>query len=104
MMGFENFHNDEDSEPFGFLNAISVNLLHLGLLTYPISNQSRPSRILYLSSCYSAFLLFSFYTADLTSLMTSGSSEENIKSFEDAHEAGLIMGVMEGTGAQSLME
>ena len=103
-MGFENFHHEADSESFGFLNAISVNLLHLGLLSYPILYQSRTSRILCLSSCFSTFVLFSFYTADLTSLMTSGSSGDTIKSFQDAHNMGLTMGVMEGMGAQILVE
>ena len=93
--GIELFHIKIDSEPFGFFNAISLNFQLLIQRDYPITKESLSTRVLFVATCISSFVLFSFYTADLTSLMTSGSSPSPIKSFKDAYDLGydiLVLG------------
>ena len=100
----DHLHDLDDSEPFGILNALAMNLLHLGQLGYPLSKNTLTSRVLLLSSCLSSFILYSFYTADLTSLMTSGSKSYSIRSFHDAYEMGVEVALWGGSGIQTLVE
>ena len=100
----EHLHNIDDSETFGFLNALAMNLLHLGQLSYPLSKKALATRILFLSSCWSSFVLFCFYTADLTSLMTSGVETSSIHSFENARSLGVKMAMIEGTALQTIIK
>ena len=97
-------HDFGDSEPFGFLNALALNLLHLGQLGYPLSKNALTTRILLLCSCLSSFVIYCFYTADLTSLMTAGSSASSIKSFQDALNLGVTVAFWGGTALQTIIE
>lgn len=84
----DNFHAKDDPETFGFLNAISLNILIVVQKDYSITKESLSTRILFLTFCISSFVLFSFYTADLTSLMTSGSAPSPLRSFKDVYDNG----------------
>ncbi len=97
----EQFHSNIDSEPFRFLNAISLNVLILLQKDYPVTKETIPTRLLFISFCFSSFLLFSFYTADLTSLMTSGSPETLLRSFDAVYENGYDIIVWGGTSFEA---
>ena len=77
----ETFHDNE--EKFSFLSAISLVALVLLQLSHPISVNKGPSRILFYSLCMGSFLLFGFYTADLTSLMTAASPAMDVNTLEE---------------------
>ena len=46
---------------------------------YPVTVRTTPSRILYFVTCASAFIVFAFYTAVLTSYMTAQDAPPTIK-------------------------
>ena len=101
ITGVEIFHDHNDSERFGFLNAISLNLQLLIQKDYQITKESSSTKFLFLTFCLTSFLLFSFYSADLTSLMASGSSPSFIKSFKDAYDMGYDILVLGGSSLET---
>ncbi len=100
---FINFkHNDQ--EPTGIIKAIAINLRILIQLNYPIKINTKSTKIFFLTICLSSFILFSFYTADLTSLMTSGPIPNQIRSLSDAYDVGLSVLITKGTALQTVIE
>ena len=97
-------HDSNSSETFGFLNALSLNLLHFGLKDYQISKQALSTRIIFMTSCFSSFVIFGFYSADLTSLMTSGAKTNTIASFQDARDLGIQVALRSGEALQTIVE
>ena len=104
VSNIENLHNIDNHEKFGFCNALALNLLHICQLSYPFSKKTLTTRILFLSSCLSSFVLFCFYTADLTSLMTSGVETSSIRSFETAKDLGIKIAMMEGVALETIVK
>ena len=100
-LDINHFHDKSDSEPFGFLNALSLALQLLIQRDYPITKKSISTRLLFITFCFTSFLLFSFYTADLTSLMTSGSPETLLRSFDAVYENGYDIIVWGGTSFEA---
>ncbi len=70
--GMDAFHDSRDPERFTFLNGLAVNLLFLIQMGYSVVAFSLSSRILLFASGLMAYLVFSYYTCDLTARMTSG--------------------------------
>ena len=81
--GTNNLHINDDSESFGFMNGIGVAFMFLVQHNYMLSVRSVSSRILHLTVGLCTYLIFSHYSADLTTMMTVGSHEPSIKSFSD---------------------
>ena len=71
VLGLEIFHEKTDSEPFGLDNALALVLSAHVLKSYPMSFKTIPSKVLFVTLSASAYLLFAYYTADLTSMMTT---------------------------------
>ncbi len=70
-LGSERFHGLGDSEGFTWLNAVSLEVILLMQRDYCVTKARVSSRIIFQSSCLFCFVVFSFYTGVLTSLMTS---------------------------------
>ena len=68
-----------DTETFGVLNSFSLVSMIFLQRDYPVMVRSTPSRILYFITCISAFIVFAFYTAVLTSYMTAQEAPPQIK-------------------------
>ena len=77
-----------DSERFSIMNSIAMVCLLLVQKEYPLSVSKKSSRTLYLTLLFGAFLLFSYYSAFLTSLITAKLQPEKIKSFKEIFDLG----------------
>ena len=81
---------------------VFLNFIQLGYSSY--STDRLANRLLVLSICILSFIIFAYYTADLTSLMTSGPKAVTIKSFEEALEADYKFIVWPDTSYETLMK
>ena len=81
--GTNSLHISYESESFSFVNGIGVALMFMVQQNYTLSLRSISSRILYLTVGLCTYVIFSLYSADLTTMMTVGSHEPSIKSFGD---------------------
>ena len=77
------FHSEDDSESFGPLNSVALVATMIMQLTYEVGVKSASARILFYITSVSAYLLFAYYTCDLTARMTSGPAPVPIRSFRD---------------------
>ena len=83
----ERFHGD--AEKFSLMNATAVVLLSLGQMNYVLKRTRYASKTLFVFGSVFAFLIFAYYNAVLTSLMTSAPPSVKITSFSDVIEADL---------------
>ena len=67
-------------------------------LGYPIQTVNISAKILLLVSGLSMYLLFMYYTADLTTLMTAGSAAVPVRNFGDVIKGDYKVVVKKGTG------
>eukprot|EP00095_Tigriopus_kingsejongensis_P003977 maker-scaffold310_size212938-snap-gene-1.21 protein:Tk03977 transcript:maker-scaffold310_size212938-snap-gene-1.21-mRNA-1 annotation:"hypothetical protein BRAFLDRAFT_85341" len=81
MLHIESLHNTSDK--FTFLNGVALAGLILLQRDYEMMKTRLPTRILFLFTCATGFVLFSFYTAVLTTNMTVLLAPHRIKSFQD---------------------
>ncbi len=77
------FHAAADPEHFSLLNGLAVCTLLLFQLSYDMTLASASAKILVLSASHLTFLIFTYYTCDLTARMTSGPAPFEIRSFRD---------------------
>ncbi len=94
----EAFHGSTNDK-FGVTNAVAVVLMTLGQRDYGISVRRNSSQLLFNSTCLFAFLAFSFYTADLTSLMSSVPKPLDVRSFQGVYEKELDLIVWRDTSS-----
>ena len=67
-------------------------------LSYPVKTVRISAKILLLTSGISMYLLFMFYSADLTTEMTTGQGLHPVRNFEDVINGDYKVIVMEATG------
>ena len=82
-MGRYGFHHVTDSEGFHIWNAVSSVLLSMGQLDYPLRRDMKASKLLFVNTCAFAYLMFAYYNAVLTSLMTTAPPPIHIDSFQN---------------------
>ncbi len=70
--GANRFHGPRDVERFGVTNGVAVSALLVLQLSYGIAMVSLSSRLAFLFAAFMAYLVFTYYTCDLTARMTSG--------------------------------
>ena len=100
----ERFHSVNDYEDFGFFNALALGFLIFLQLEYSITKKSLITKLVFMTMCFSSFLIFSYYSADLTSLMTSGPAPSHIRSFSDVFNSDLSLAVEQGTAYETIIE
>ena len=76
----DKFH--DDSEEFTVINSIGVVTSALLQKSYPLTINALSSKIIFMTLYLSSFLLFAFYTADLTAMMTTSSPPNEVNTFE----------------------
>jgi hypothetical protein len=81
-------HHEGDSEEFGLLNGFALVVLLLLQIGYDVSASSASAKILILVSSALTWLLFSYYTCDLTARMTSGPPKLSIRNFQHVMDQG----------------
>ena len=94
--GVNNLHYTNDSENFTILNALGFTLTLFRQIYYDVHIKGVTSKILFLISAVSTYLLFIHYTAYLTAASTSV-SECPIKSFSDVIRNGYKVIVWENS-------
>ena len=102
--GVNRLHYPTDSEQFDIINGIGVTMLFFLQLSYNVCTKSLSSRILFLLTGMGTYVIFSYYTADLTARMTSGPGKSAIKSFSDAFEGEYTIITKEATATHEFMK
>ena len=64
--GVNNFHHPSDSERFGLLNGMALSVILLMQLSYDVCIRSASAKLVFLPGCFFAYLLFTYYTSELT--------------------------------------
>ena len=83
QLGPENFHDSSHSDVFGLLQSVAFSMYFYMQLTYRSSVESTAGRLAFISSSMCAYVLFSYWTADLTAGMTTGPRSVPIRNFQD---------------------
>ena len=83
QFGPENFHDDSHSDVFGLVQSGAFSAFFYLQLTYRASVTSTAWRIAFITASMCAYVLFSYWTADLTAGMTTGPRNVPIKNFQD---------------------
>ncbi len=97
----EQFHDANDSEHFGYLNGIALVVIAVIQRDYCIKVANNSSRLLFNVTCIFGFLIFAYYNAVLTSLMTSDPQMTSIDSFRDIYENNIRIFTWGGTSAST---
>ena len=96
-LGLSRFHGTNDPEDFTIVNGIGLSMLFLMQLSYDMNRSTISSRILLLMCGISFYLIFAYYTSDLTAQMTSKPQGSPVKSFEDVIKGDYKIIVTPGT-------
>ena len=83
MSGTNDFHDFTDSESFGVFNsaALSVMLLYQNQ-EYKILYKSTAARVCFLFASLVSYLIFTYFSSDLTATLTTASNIPPIKNFQ----------------------
>ena len=83
QFGPHNFHDESHSDVFGMVQSGAFSMFFYLQLTYRASVDSTAGRIAFISASLCAYVLFSYWTADLTAGMTTGPRNVPIRNFQD---------------------
>jgi ABC-type amino acid transport substrate-binding protein len=83
FFGANYFHKSNDSEKFGIDNSFALSVLFLWQLSYNVVIERMSAKVIYFVIGIAMYLIFTDYTSDLTSRMTSGLPSISISSFND---------------------
>ncbi len=98
-----NFHRPQDSENFNMFNSLSVCILELLQIGYNVIIASASSKVLFLVMSLFGYLIFTYYTCDLTARMTSGPPKSTVRSFQDVLDNDYHVIVMGATSNEELL-
>lgn len=90
-------HHYDDSESWGITNSISLVAMSLAQLEYPIFAHGKSVKILHVCTCLYAYLLFTMYTADLTSRLTVLPGQASFTSMQEALDNDYKIVLIEGS-------
>ena len=79
IFGSNDYHAPEDNETFTLLNAVAMSSLLVLQLNYEVLLHSVSARIIFLFATFMSYLIYTYYTCDLTARMTSGPPPLSIK-------------------------
>jgi hypothetical protein len=97
-------HHEKDSEKFGILNGISLVMLMIMQIGYKVSIENFSAKSLLLTTCATTWIIFTYYTSDLTARMTSGPADIPIKSFHDVKEQDFKVITMSDTSGHMFLK
>lgn len=96
-------HVPSDSEEFNIINAIGFVFMVMLQRDYTIVKGSQSSKLLSLVTCFFAFLIFTYYSAFLTSIMTTTSPPAYIESFQDVLDQDLDLVLWPSSSYEQLL-
>ena len=94
--GINYLHHSHDSEKFTIVNSISLSMTFFRQIYYDINIKGLSTKILFMLSALSTYLLYAHYTAFLTAASTS-LKDNSIRSFRDVLKGGYKVTVWEHT-------
>ncbi len=83
VLGVNQFHKPKDPEMFSVLNGLAAGALQVLQIGYNLCLESQSAKILFLALSFMSYLIFAYYTCDLTARMTSRPPSVAIRSFHD---------------------
>ena len=83
QFGPHNFHDASHSDLFGLVQSGAFSVFFYLQLTYRASVDSTAGRIAFITASMCSYVLFSYWTADLTAGMTTGPRNVPIRNFQD---------------------
>jgi ABC-type amino acid transport substrate-binding protein len=103
LSGVNSFHKSPNSEEFGIDNSFALSILLLLQLSYNVVIEKMSAKVLYFITSIMMYLIFAYYTSDLTARMTSGPPSTPIRSFQDVLEKKYKVIVMDSTSNHDLL-
>ena len=100
--GITNMHDIFDSEKFTLINGLGLSLTFFRLIYYNVNINCRSTRILFILSAISSYLLYIHYSAYLTAVSLKG-EKSPINSFQDVLDGGYQVSVLENTALHDLL-
>ena len=100
--GINYLHDKFDSEKFTVLNGLGLSLTFFRQMYYDVNINCKSTRILFIFSAVSTYLLYVHYTAYLTASSTYVKKTQ-INSFRDIMSGGYQVSVMEHTAQHDLL-
>ena len=79
QFGSNNFHRSDDRERFSVMNSMAVSALLFIQLCYDMLLESMSAKTLFMFASFMSFMVFNYYTCDLTAVLTSGQKPFVIK-------------------------
>ena len=101
--GIDYMHDPNDSEPFTLINSIGLTLTFFRQNYYNVNIRGMSSKILFITSAMSTYLLYVHYTSYQVATSTTGIKESPIRSFRDVLSGGYQIFVVENTAAHSAL-
>jgi hypothetical protein len=92
-----------DYEHFTLAKSLAIPTMLLLQFSCPIKASTLTTRILLFLSASSAYLLFSYYSCDLTARMTMGPTQSPINSFRDVLDRGYTVLIYVGSSNEELL-
>ena len=102
VLSVDRIHGDKDPERFGLSNALALVLIALFQRDYPIEKRACSTKVLFFTVCAFAYLVFSCYTAILTSTMISKPTEVMLSSLTELVDGGYSIVVWKNTATHAL--
>jgi hypothetical protein len=84
--GVDSLHRKSDSERFSGLNSVALVILLMVQIGYDVTIRSRSAMFLMLATAAGTWLLFTYYTCDLTARMTARKVNLAMTHFLDTRE------------------
>ena len=99
-----NYLHDDQSHEFNIIHGIGLSLMFLRQIYYHINTEIISSRILFLVSGVTTYLIYTHYTAYLTARTTSGVHRGEINSFDDVLRGGFRVITLESGSSREFLK
>ena len=103
ISGINYLHDTYDPEKFNLLNGFGLALSFFRQIYYEVNVQSISTRMFFIISAVSTYIIFVHYITYLTAVSTSGTEESSIHSFEDVINGGYKVLVVENTAEHRVL-
>ena len=101
--GINYMHDKFDSEKFTIMNALGLSLMFFRQIYYNVNIKCKSTKLLFILSGISTYLLYIHFTAYLTASSTYGNTDQ-IKSFKDVLSGGYKVSTWENSGPHDFLK
>ena len=105
MSGTNRFHGFSDSESFGVSNSIALSvMLLIQNQEYKVLYKSTAARVCFLFGSLVSYLIFTYFSSDLTATLTTASNIPPIKNFQDVMDKGFRVVTRESSASHEWLK